>query len=357
MPGLPDALLAADARLHAVHERYAFSEHLNPVNVEACKAEFLTAGREPAFEYRPLEGADDALAWLEATEVPDDHPLGGVVAGAIAETAACIRALRDRDAAAFDAWNERCGWYPTADDLAGPPPPDPDEPVPAATVAPETLRLTLLTALRERGWAWEVVYDPVMASRVLVDGTRRLVRVNPAARFRPADLVGLVAHEIDVHVCRSEYGRRQPLRVFATGLPGALLAEEGLAILAEARAGTLSASGVLGQRTMAEAIPVAREASFAELAAWLRPQVGRLGAWSVGLRLKRGLARPGLPGVYAKDGVYHVGYARVRRWIEANDPRWLFAGKVGLHHPVERWVGEGWIEPPPPTPAWLSPPG
>lgn len=351
---LPAALLAADARLAEVHARYHLAQHLNPLDVEAARHTFLSTGRLPELRYAPLPEADDALAALTAIEVPDDHPLGAVLRDAIGETAAGLRALRDRDEASFHAWNERSGWYPSAEDLAPDPAPPGAGPAPAEAapvVDPARMRQALVGALRARGWEWEVRFDPVMSARVLVDATHRQVIVNPAARFRPSDLVGLVAHEIDVHVRRAEGGGRQPLRVFATGLPGALCTEEGLAVLAEERVGTLAPTARAGHRLLAMGVDVAREAGFEDLYGWMRERAGPASAWTATLRLKRGLADPGAPGVYAKDSVYWVGGQRVRRWT--GDLAALFVGKVGLEHPVGAWVREGWLTPPDPPPAWL----
>lgn len=61
-PPLPAALIAADARLAAVHERYHLAQHLNPLDPEAARAEFEATGRAPALRYQPLAGVDDALA-------------------------------------------------------------------------------------------------------------------------------------------------------------------------------------------------------------------------------------------------------------------------------------------------------
>ena len=62
-------------------------------------------------------------------------------------------------------------------------------------------------------------------------------------------------------------------------------------------------------------------------------------AWGVSERLKRGLADPSRPGVYAKDIVYYRGSRRVRAWVQAGNPvRNLYVGKVGLDDPVQQWL-------------------
>jgi hypothetical protein len=189
-----------------------------------------------------------------------------------------------------------------------------------------------------------VVWEPVLSSRVLVEAARRTIRLNPAARFRRSDEAGLIAHEIDVHVTRGENGAAQPLRMFGTGLARSLGTEEGLAILAEERVGTLSASFLPRQAVVSEAVRQAGALGFRALYELLREQVGSLGAWQIALRVKRGLARPGEPGVYAKDTVYLSGYRLVRDWVAAGGRiADLYVGKVGIEHPVGEWRAAGWV--------------
>lgn len=341
---LPAELLDADARLHALHAAIRFSRHLNPTNAAEARTAFLAGAEAPPFVYAPAEWADDALDTLDHLRVPLAHPLGVEVAAAAAETRALVVALRDRTAEAFDALTATCGWLPEEEEALG------DVPKGAsagAQVPAEAVLAAFRAALRARGMGdWEVAWDEVMSSRVLVDSARRQVRVNPAARFREPDLVGLVAHEIDVHALRAANGARQPLALFSTGLAGSLATEEGLALVAEERRGALPEGAIARQAHMVEAIRAARGMGFRELHDGLRERLGPASAWGMALRSKRGLARPDLPGAYAKDAVYLVGYRRVRAWLDAGgDAATLWVGKVGVQHPVAGWVAAGWIAP------------
>ena len=71
------------------------------------------------------------------------------------------------------------------------------------------------------------------------------------------------------------------------------------------------------------------------------------------LRVKRGLADPGGPGAYAKDGVYLSGWRRVRAWLaDGGDIGLLYVGKVGLEHPVADWLARGWVRTGPVPKLW-----
>lgn len=354
--GLPPSVLLADEALHAVLCRYRVAEHLNPVNLPEARAAWGRGKDPPPFAYAPADWADEALRALDAIEPPDDHPIGAEIRAAAGEFGLMVRAVRDRTADAFDALARAAAWYPAP--LDAPPRVRPSESShePARLTAAHMAEV-LREALRARGIeGWVVRFDPVLASRVLVDPPRREVRVNPRASFRASERLALVAHEIDVHVTRAVRGAAQSLFLFRTGLPGALAAEEGLAIHAEQQVGVSHAHVLDRQALVAAAVLRARECGFGELHAWLADVLGPEGAWTVAVRVKRGLHRPEEPGCYAKDAVYHNGYHAVAGWLAAGGRlAELYVGKVALHHPVRAWLDEGWLTAGEVPPIWGHP--
>lgn len=356
-PQIPEPVLHADRVHHRILQRVPFSRHLNPINALAARRAFLARRTEgPPFSYLPLVEADDLLAELDAAEPPRDHPAGVLVGSCLDGTRAMIRALRDRTASAFDQLAQLGGWYPDAallglrfdQDLFDAQPFD---------VRAQTLIAHLEDALRTRGMTdWVVERDRVMSARVLVDGAKRVLRVNPDARFRHRDLARLVVHEIDVHAWRTLNGQAQILRCFETGLPGSLATEEGLAMQAEQRTG-LASPGVLDRQVeVVEAIERSRSAGFRAVYDSLLPRVGPGLAWGICLRVKRGLARPELPGVYAKDSVYLRGWKLVGDWLDdGGDVDRLYVGKVSIDDPVDQWLAQGWVQPRPVPTLWSRP--
>ena len=349
---LPSELLEADATYHQLLQQVAFSRHLNPVNSPQARAMFLRGMEAPPLLYDAPLWAVEALGLLDGLVIPRMHPLGEELACAVAQTRLLIVALQERTAEAFDALNAASGWGALIEEDL--PEPEPDLPILGSGLDAAEMRRVLEEALEARGLSgWRVEADPVMSARVLVDSPKRLLRIHPGALFHASDRAGLVAHEIDVHVLRGVAGQRQPLQLFASGLAGADRVEEGLAMHAERRAGTLSNRFPHRQRIVHQAIARAADQGFREIYEWLLGETSAAFAWGVCVRIKRGLKAPDRPGVYAKDCVYLRGYREVGAWLATgNDIAPLYVGKVGLRHPVAAWIAAGWIVPGTVPPIW-----
>lgn len=344
-PRLPEPVLAVDAALHDLYARVHFSRFLNPTNAREARVAFLEGRHAPPFQYHVADWADDELRRLDAMNPPEDHPMGLLLLRAIEGTTLFVRALRDRSPEAFDDLARLSDWYPDDATLRAAvleiPADDHSEMSVRASEMVEALR----QGLAERGLAgWVVETDPVMSARVLVDGAKRLLRVSPHARFRKRDVERLIVHEIEVHAIRTANGLHQPLKLFSTGLPGSMDTEEGLALVAEERAGVASPGTAWRQGLVTRAVMWGRELGFRELYDRVAHEAGPGLAWGIAERLKRGLGDAGQPGVYAKDVVYYQGIRRVRAWLAAGNPvAHLYVGKVGLDDPVTEWLNEGLV--------------
>jgi hypothetical protein len=340
---LPTELLEADATIHRVLNSCAFSKHLNPVNGTQARLLFSNGAAEPPFVYDAPVWADEVQELLQKLVIPKEHPLGLELHALRDSILLLIHALQERSQEAFAALNSHSNWAPMIE-KSGPLPGDVSSGV---GVDADEMKRLLEEALKERGMLdWVVEFDPVMAARILVDSPKKLIRVHPQARFSGNDRIGLIAHEIDVHATRGYNGTQQPLKLFTAGLVGSDTTEEGLAIFAEELTGTLSPRFTWRQQVLHEAVLKAESCGFRELFEWVREQLGEQAAWTISLRVKRGLKKPGLPGVYAKDTIYLRGWRQIHRWLEeGGDIRMLYVGKVGTQHPVAEWIREGLVRP------------
>lgn len=368
MTRLPQALLEADQAFAALLGRVVTSKYINPTNEVEARAAF-EAKKPVRFTYTPATWADEWLRTLDRIR-PPEHPLGAVLNEAIVEVRAMAIALRDRTPQAMDKWGAIAGWLESpwvgagegagrydgavhqGEPHGGPERTGESRDFPAfavraqaeSTCTARELSAALEAALREQGLhTWRVESDPVMSARVLVDSLRCVIRVNPRAMCTPIELRALVAHEVGVHVRRSVNGARQRLVIFQHSLPRSLDTEEGLALHAEAEAVGLPPGTVERQAYFAEKVLRGRELGFTDLANEIRRETGA-NPWLMCLRIKRALANPELPGAYAKDRVYWLGILRVAAYFRAGgEKERLMVGKVGLHHPIEEWVREGWV--------------
>jgi hypothetical protein len=256
-----------------------------------------------------------------------------------------ILALRDRSSDAFDRLSKAQQWYPTRELLALR---FPAKPIRHAQTnkTSEQLKKYLQQALYERNeYDWDVVLDSCMSARVLVQSAQKKIFIQKNARFYPHDLPRLVVHEIDVHARRSINGEQQPLRMFQTGLPNALSTEEGLAMIAEQKNNLLSENALSDQTHLVWAINKAKVLGFRALYEQLKIRVGPRMSWLICLRIKRGLAKPNQPGVYAKDSIYLMGWMRVSNWLaEGGDIENLYVGGVDISHPIQEWLDMGLIQ-------------
>ncbi len=346
---LPRPLIEADEALHALHRRVHFSRYLNPINAIEARKAFDAGAPAPPFRYHEVDWADEELRVLDRLQPPEDHPMGVLLLRSIHRTRLLIRAVERRTAQAFDELAREACWYPDTEQLSLAAAQRPASDRSRFVLGSSELIEALREALDARGMRdWTLKPDPVMSARVLVDGPKKLLRINSRARFRERDLRKLVAHEVEVHALRSANGSRQPLKLFATGTPDSLVTEEGLALYAEHLAGVQSPGTGWRQGLVVQAVHWARTMGFRELYDRITEAGGRALAWGIAQRIKRGLADPAAPGVYAKDVVYFLGFHKVRDWLAAGGSiEHLYVGKVGVDDPVQQWMDEGWLSPQP----------
>jgi len=340
---IPTDILDADEALYSLLQQVAFSRHLNPCNVRDARSAFENGSETPPFEYQPLDSADELRDALDSMTPDRGHPAGLLVGRCIDGVRRLVNALDHRTARAFHEMNLAADWYPD-DDLLNQRfnPAKPNQPM---NVHASTMIEHFQCAFQARKMEdWRIEQDEIMSARVLVDSAKRIVRINPKSRFRERDLTRLVVHEIDVHARRATNGEKQPLKCFATGLPGSLATEEGLAMVAEETSGTASPGVLARQSHVVNAIDQARSMGFRELYESMCERVSPGLAWGICLRVERGLSAPEEPGVYAKDSVYLAGRNKVRKWLDdGGDISRLYVGKVGLTDPVSDWLEQGWV--------------
>lgn len=192
----------------------------------------------------------------------------------------------------------------------------------------------------------------------------RSVALKSHKRYSLNDARILGVHEVGWHVLTANNGTRQPLELFAIGLPGFLGTQEGAALFAEYMSGTLTVNRlrIIAGRTLAVSLAV-QGWKFSETYDYLmRMPHGFDGddAFTICERAYRG----GVPdrtgkwrGVYTKDSIYQRYFIRVvTYWRSGLDLNVLSAGKMDLEHVpmVASAIEAGVLQPPTFAPSFVA---
>lgn len=195
------------------------------------------------------------------------------------------------------------------------------------------LKAVLEEGLKEYGLRdWEVILADNMSARASVLPASMQVKVNANARFSQRDAIRLKLHEIGVHAVRAHNGRKQPLTIFATGLPDYLATEEGLAAYNEYQNGIEDGLPLFALRVLG--VHWALRHSFYQTFRLLKQACGDDEvAWQISLRCKRGLDDTSQPGAYSKDLSYLRGFLMIKKAVKNNPAIFnilLNSGKTSL---------------------------
>ncbi|GAG24501.1 unnamed protein product, partial [marine sediment metagenome] len=140
------------------------------------------------------------------------------------------------------------------------------------------------------------------------------------------NLRGLAIHEVGVHVLRAANGYRQPLKIFAIGLPTYLSTEEGLSMYFEEITGNTNNEMLRNYAARVVAVDsLLRDLTFRKTFEKLKSyNFSDEQAWNLTLRAFRG-------GGYIRDHVYLEGYIQVKDFAQKKgDFKALYVGKIGI---------------------------
>jgi uncharacterized protein (TIGR02421 family) len=348
-----------EAAFDSLRRDLAPDEWLLPVNLAEEKERFfatLAAGwvRNPVFAYAPVSARAAGLPALRDGLPSEPGAVADWYAVHIERLAEQVGRYARREAPDFPAWLTARYGRPEAELLeaaAGILRESPAEEPEPETLKAEDVRREMRACLEELKLPdWTVDIAPI-AAKMEVQSLFRRIRIQEGARFSPQETTRLKAHEIGVHCLRYVNGARQPYSLFRHGLPDYLESEEGLAVYAEEKTGTLSGRDRRRYALRVAACDLAVRFGFHAVFAALREYgCSPEQAFSLAVRVKRGLADTALPGGWTKDQIYLRGWLRVRRACP-EELRTLFLGKIGLQHiarcralgldadgPVPEWV-------------------
>ncbi|MGB2630647.1 MAG: tyrosine/phenylalanine carboxypeptidase domain-containing protein [Candidatus Omnitrophota bacterium] len=229
---------------------------------------------------------------------------------------------------------------------------------PEETVPPEEMASVLRKGLEEKGIGWEVVLSRKIVPKITVSSKDRTVYINSAINYTKEEVERLKVHEIEVHVYRGINGEEQPYKIFRDGLAGYDETEEGLAILAEEKAGCLETDTrqmkLYAGRTLAADLCL--KVSFYDMFLALREFFPDYLAYRLAERAKRGIEDTSNPGGFPRDYHYISGWPKMRRYVEnRGNLSILYIGKIGLRDVgiVKKLLDEGILKPPKYLPGFI----
>lgn len=335
-----DNLRAIDRSLAQLDESLMLLKLLKPVNlVEEKERARVDRRYDPVLQYAPLEVDLDAAEERLMTLTPDDSPIGILLGKKKRELLQRISLLRARgDARAFSDASRALFGAPSSvllrtaqtflqsQEACDVPAADADMQSAAQTAA------RFSHVLEQYGLhEWRVEISERLVADCTVGGGRIYVRAD--ARFSPAHVDALIAHEIETHVLTAENGSHQPYELLRRGTANYLDTQEGLAIVNQNRMLSPHHEKRLGAARTLLGLAFALEHSFSETLAYLEEALGYHPdkALSKAFDFKRGLSRTADEGAFTKGIVYFRGQRAIEAYLkEGGDLRRLYVGKIAL---------------------------
>ncbi|ENM5905623.1 flavohemoglobin expression-modulating QEGLA motif protein [Vibrio mimicus] len=200
----------------------------------------------------------------------------------------------------------------------------------------------MLKKAQEWGMHCHITPTASLAARAMVSGKKPpTLYLNSKVMYSHAEIQRLIQHEIGVHLATTFNGRMQPLRVFSIGLPGATESQEGLAILAEYKAGYMSHERLKTLATRVLAVDsMLKEHNFYQTFSYLTEEYGvdRESAFVTTTRVYRG-------GGFTKDHLYLEGFINTLQQAQKRSLDNLLVGKCSYQYLdlIDELVERGWL--------------
>tara|TARA_B110000483_G_C18072692_1_gene494707 strand:- start:325 stop:945 length:621 start_codon:yes stop_codon:yes gene_type:complete len=179
----------------------------------------------------------------------------------------------------------------------------------------------------------------------MVLNSKKIILINPNARFTQKDANALIEHEIGVHMVTTQNSLKQNLKLFNLGLPVNTEAQEGLAILSEYLSGniTLKRLKKLALRVVAVDM-MCNGANFSESFNFLvgHHYVSVDDAYTIVTRVFRG-------GGLTKDYLYLSGFNKIlKMWKSDIDLSPFLIGKTSIdfYDTISEMIQRGMISKP-----------
>jgi uncharacterized protein (TIGR02421 family) len=205
-------------------------------------------------------------------------------------------------------------------------------------------KMKLTEAASNWGMKCKITETTAIAAKAMVSSNPPTLFLNSGASYGENEILRLIQHELGVHMATTLNAKRQPLSIFRLGLPGSTFTQEGLAILAEFKAGYMSLDRlkILSARVLA-VDSMLKEQDFFQTYTYLTDELGidHQLAFSMTTRVYRG-------GGFTKDHLYLTGFIQLLHLSESRSISNLLIGKCSIeyHDLIDELVQRQWLTPP-----------
>ncbi len=332
---MANPLHIADRALSETSRATHVLSFINPTNMqEEEKTFFASSNYEPQFAYRNFTRADALRTRLEAIHIAERTPLGQLLRDVKERLLLTVKMLENigkqnfTEVQLYGTLSRELVHkaYEILEQI-------PRQPVPPKPYSATYMKSAVEKALLKHGFTgWHINIKPSVA-RVAVSPGKRTIIISEKAKFSANGIKCMLAHEVGVHVLRSMNGYRQHYEIFSTdAIPGYLQTEEGLAALHEKKAGCLTNNRLRKYAGRVIAASTALKGGFRhvfnELCKFFPPKE----AFTMAVRVKRGLKDTSAAGGFIKDHVYLEGKLALEEFMAKKDITPVYAGKIGIEH-------------------------
>jgi hypothetical protein len=175
---------------------------------------------------------------------------------------------------------------------------------------------------------WKISIEN-MTAKMSVNNILKKIKIKSESKFGRKEIERLKVHEIGTHVRRYENGKIQGNKIFQSGFPNYLSTEEGLAIYSEHKTELISNRTIRKYALRVLVAAYANKVDFYKLFDYTNNFIDDDEAFSMIVRIKRGLSDTSQLGGYTKDQVYLKGFIEVSK-LSSSDIKKLFIGKIGI---------------------------
>ncbi|MBT4870901.1 MAG: DUF1704 domain-containing protein [Candidatus Diapherotrites archaeon] len=186
--------------------------------------------------------------------------------------------------------------------------------------------------IKKKKLPYKVVQRESGGSKFSVNIRTKEIFINKDVQLTDSMVKRLIAHEIEGHAYRYENGLLQPYSIFARGLSKeGLETDEGLAITVEQKEKLNVDAQLREYAGRVLAVDIASRKNFYETFNALSDYFPKEDAFTITLRVKRGLHKQSEPGAFTKDALYLKGFLAVSKFLEEHSMIELYYGRYSVY--------------------------